>query len=236
MWARSISAGGPAVDQQPVAAGGPVVRHGLVDVRPADPERVLDPGHGPGAPLTERPEPFAQPVELLVGAGLEADVVGHLAVGQRGAPERQRAGRAGHVHVVVLLGQQDPAAAVGEPQRPRVRGDHRDQVTGGHPDLTRGLFARADRAAGPGRVPDQRQHRLRPRPLGPVPAQADPDDPRRHRRHLDGQRLTVAGRAGEGGLPGPGRGHPGRGQRGRGTGRSAGAERQVADLLLAADQ
>ena len=133
-----------------------VVRDGLVHVRPADPERVLDPGHRAGTAFPERPESLAQPVELLVRPGLETDVVGDLAVAQHGATEGQRPRLAVHGHVVVLLGQQHAAAAVLEPHRPRVRGDHRDQVAAPRTSPAGASAAGSAAAAGPVSRPGSR--------------------------------------------------------------------------------
>ena len=226
-------AGHPAVDHQAVATGGPEVGNRLVGPRPVDPERVLDPGHRAAAAPAERPEPLAEAVELLVRPGREAEMVAAGPVGQPGPAERDRAGRPRHVGVVLLQGQQLPSGGVLEPQRPRGRAGHRDEATGRDARSRPAPFGIGSTGVWRDRL-DQRQPRLRARPFGPGAAQADPDHPVGDRRHLDGQRIAVAGLASEHRLAAAGRVQPGAGQC-RGLGHPCRGRRKIADLARGAD-
>ena len=192
----------PAVDHEAVAAARPEGGHRLVDLRPVDPERVLDPRHRPGAPLAQRPEALAEPVELLARMRLEADVVGIPAAGKFGPAERDRPGRARHVGVAPLLGEQRPARRPGralrvlEAQEPRVQGDVRDETARTQADPRAVPFG-VNITGVRREFAHQGQCRLRPRALAAVPAQADPDHPVRDRGHPHGQVVPVAGLPGE---------------------------------------
>ena len=180
---------------------------------------------------------------------LKADVVGIPAAGKAGPAERDRPGRARHVGVVPLLGEQRPVRRPGralrvlEPQGPWVQSDVRDETASTQADPRAVPFG-MNITGVRGEFAHQGQRRLRPRALGAVPAQADPDHPVRDRGHPHGQVVPVAGLPGEHRLAAGGRDEAGADERGGAPGAGGRlvvglgprVRGQITDLLRWTDQ